>query len=85
MTSSDLEESLSCPTRRPTTTGQPKGGGPTRGERDDDLYEVIGVSVGGYPRGTILRRDQLLPYSGSIDRLLELGVIRPVPEPEADR
>ena len=64
----------------------PPGGWPTRGERDDDLYEVIGSAVGGYPRGTILRRDQLLPDSGSIVRLLELGVIRPVsfPYPEED-
>ena len=43
-------------------------------------YEVTADSVAGYPKGTVLRADQLLPMSGTIPRLLEVGAIRPVRE-----
>lgn len=46
----------------------------------DTKYEVVASAVAGHPRGAVLRRDQLLPLSGSIARLLEVGAIRPARE-----
>jgi hypothetical protein len=50
--------------------------------RSDVLYVVTASGVAGWPRGTVLSREQLLPNSGTIEFLLSIGAIEPVIEVE---
>ena len=43
------------------------------------LYEVLQSAVAGWPRGTVLFGEQLLPMSGTIPFLLSIGAIRALP------